>query len=275
VSEFAELLDELRCWETDRLSAERVRVIREKRRLEARELALTRVLDERRAMPKDQAARDGESEATAKRKLDTARKLEKLRHLGNAAMDGKLSSEQLHPAADLADEDNDEEITERAAQASPTELQRLAREQRRPSREESLARRGRRSLRKWRDDHGFLCGRFELPMEHGGAEVESFFDQVAERMRPTRGQAWDSLEHRQADTLIGLCRLDAPVDGRDTEDRATEPTLAARVDLHVDIPLDGPATLAGQPLPDEWVAAARQRAGPPPSRRRRHRRDDQ
>ncbi len=105
MSGFAELLDELRCWETERLQRERVRVIREKRRLEVRELALTKVLDERRAVPKDQPARDGESEATARRKRETAEKLEHLPHLGDAALNGELSSEQLHPAADLADED--------------------------------------------------------------------------------------------------------------------------------------------------------------------------
>jgi hypothetical protein len=44
-------------------------------------------------------------------------------------------------------------------------------------------------LRKWRDDDGFLCGRFELPLEHGGAIVESFFDLVTTRMRPATGEA--------------------------------------------------------------------------------------
>ena len=257
VSGFAELLDELRCWETERLQRERVRVVREKRRLEARELALTKVLDERRAVPHDQGVRDGESDATAKRKLETARKLANLPHLGDAALDGQLSSEQLHPAADLADENSDEEWSQRAAKASPTDLQRMARKRRAMSREDSVRRRERRSLRKWRDDHGFLHGRFELPLEHGGAEVEAFFDQVAEKMRPAKGQAWDSLEHRHADTLIGLCRLDAPVDGRDEEDRAQVPTMAARPMVVVDVPLNGPATLCGIPLPDEWVEAWR------------------
>ena len=124
-----------------------------------------------------------------------------------------------------------------------------------------MARRARRSLRKWRDDHGFLHGRFELPFEHGGAEVEAFFDQVAERMRPAKGERWASFEHRHADTLIGLCRRDTPVDGsrdgRDDEDRAQGPTMAARPTVVVDVPLDGPATLCGMPLPDEWVDAWR------------------
>jgi hypothetical protein len=256
VNTFNDLLFELRCWDTDRLRAERERVIVERRKLRTRELALTRVLDERDALAKDQAARDGETEAESKRKRETAKKLEHLPNLGNAAMNGELSSGQLEPAADLADEDSDEEIAERAKHASPVELQKMAREQRRKaSREDSVQRRNRRSLRKWRDDNGFLCGHFELPMEHGGAIVESFFDQVTEKMRPATGEAWEPLDRRQADVLIGLCQLEAGAD-----DSASEATVGARVDVHVDINLDGEATLCGVALPDEWVDAARANA---------------
>ena len=253
---FNDLLFELRCWDTDRLRAERERVIVERRKLRTRELALTRVLDERDALAKDQAARDGETEAESRRKRETAKKLEQLPNLGNAAMNGELSSGQLDPAADLADEDSDEEITERAKGASPHELQKLAREQRRKaSREDSVKRRNARSFRKWRDDNGFLCGHFELPLEHGGAIVESFFDQVTEKMRPATGEAWEPLDRRQADVLIALCQLEAGAD-----DGASEATVGARVDLHVDISLGGEATLCGVVLPDEWVDAARANA---------------
>jgi hypothetical protein len=257
VSEFRDLLDELRCWETDRLCAARDGEVREIRRREARVLAMTRVLDERRALRPDQAARDGVSDSTARRQVETARKLESLPALGAAALDGRLSAEQLAPAAELADEDTDAQVAQRAVSASPMALQRMAREQRSMAREESMARRERRSLRKWRDDHGFLHGRFELPLEHGGAEVESFFDQVAERMHPAKGQPWAPLEHRHADTLLALCALDAPVDGRDAEDRAPAPTMAVRPTIVVDVPLEGPAMLCGVPLPDEWVEAWR------------------
>jgi len=261
VATFNDLLFELRCWETDRLRAERERVIVERRKLRTRELALTRVLDERDALAQDQAARDGETEAESRRKRETAKKLEHLPNLGNAAMNGELSSGQLDPAADLADEDSDEEITERARSASPHELQQLARDRRREqSRQDSVRRRNRRSLRKWRDDDGFLCGRFEIPMEHGGAIVESFFDQVTEKMRPRTGEAWEPLDRRQADILIGLCQLEADADGRDENDRAREATVGARVDVHVDISMDGEARMCGVPLPDEWVDAARANA---------------
>ena len=256
MSNFRDLCDELRCWDTDRLRNQREMELREARRHDARALAMLRVLDERDALAKDQAALDGITETNAKRQRDIARKLEELSHLGGAALNGDLSSEQLAPAAELADEDSDEQITETAKHTSPLDLQKMARAERaKPSRFDSQARRNRRSLRKWQSADGFLCGRFELPMEHGGAIVEGFFDLVAERMKPATGEAWEPLERRQADVLIALCQLEAG-----TDDGATEATVGARVDIHVDITLDGEATMCGVPLPDEWVDAARANA---------------
>jgi len=260
VNEFRDLCDELRCWETDRLIVFRERALREARRQEGQALAALRVLDERDALAKDQAARDGLTETTAKRQRDIARKLEQLPHLGDAALHGDLSAEQLAPAAELADEDSDAEITATARRTSPLDLQKMARAERaEPRREDSHARRDRRSLRKWQSADGFLCGRFELPMEHGGAIVEGFFDLVAERMKPATGEAWEPLDRRQADILLALCQMEA-AEGRAEDDRAQEATVGARVDVHVDIPLHGPATMCGVPLPDEWVDAARANA---------------
>jgi hypothetical protein len=260
VDSFRGLCDELRCWDTDRLVEFRDRALREARRYEGQALAALRVLDERDALAKDQAARDGLTETNAKRQRDIARKLEQLSHLGDAVVQGDLSAEQLVPAVELADEASDAEVTATAKRTSPLDLQKMARAQRaRPRREDSLARRNRRSLRKWQSADGFLCGRFELPMEHGGVVVEGFFDLVAERMKPATGEAWEPLERRQADILLALCQLEAS-ESRDEHDRAQEATVGARVDVHVDIPLHGPATMCGVPLPDEWVHAARANA---------------
>jgi hypothetical protein len=101
-----------------------------------------------------------------------------------------------------------------------------------------------------------LRGDFAIPMEHGGAEVEAVFDALAERMRPCKGGQWERLDRRQADVLIGIAQsvLD---DGVGAESRAEIPTLGTPVVLHVQVPLEGPATLCGTPLPDEWVQAAR------------------
>jgi len=119
-------------------------------------LAHTLVLDERDALAKDQAARDGETESKSQRKRKTAKKLEHRPNLGNAAMNGELSQDQLDPATDLVgDDEDDEEIAETAKRTSPLELQRMARERRRrAAREGSVKRRNRRALRKWRDDTG-------------------------------------------------------------------------------------------------------------------------
>ena len=249
---FGDRLDEYRCWDTARLAAARDAKIRHIRCEEVDLLAMTRALDERRALHPDQAARDGVSDATVRRQVETARRLESLPALADAAWAGELSAEQLAPAVELADEATDGEWAARARSASPMALQQMAREQRTMSREESLRRRERRSLRKWRDDNGFLCGRFELPLEHGGAEVEAFFDQVAERMRPAKGERWAPLEHRYADALVELCRGGGV--------GLHDPVPAARPTLVVDVSLTGPATLAGVALPDEWVDALRAEA---------------
>ena len=251
---FRELCDELRCMDTERVRAGRDESIREQRRWRTRELAHTLVLDERDALAKDKAARDGETESKSQRKRKTAKKLEHRPNLGNAAMNGELSQDQLDPATDLVGDD--EEIAETAKRTSPLELQRMARERRRrAAREGSVKRRNRRALRKWRDDDGFLCGRFELPLEHGGAIVERFFDLVTERMKPATGEAWEPLDRRQADVLIGLCQMEAGA-----EDGAESATVGTRVDIHVDISLDGEASMCGVALPDEWVEAARANA---------------
>jgi hypothetical protein len=57
-------LDQLRCRPTEWLSARRVELLREQRRLRVEELAVTRVLDERDALD-ESAAADGVSERTA------------------------------------------------------------------------------------------------------------------------------------------------------------------------------------------------------------------
>ena len=126
VARFNDLLFELRTWDTDRLRAERERVVVERRKLRTRELALTRGLDEREAIPEDQPARDGETEREAKRKRELAKKLEQLPALGNAAMDGRLSDGQLEPAVSLADEDSDEDVAASAPHTSPQDLQKMA-----------------------------------------------------------------------------------------------------------------------------------------------------
>ena len=55
-----------------------------------------------------------------------------------------------------------------------------------------------------------VAGRFWLP-DLDGVLVEKVLDHMAERMRPDKGQPWDSLAHRKADALVELCRSYADV----------------------------------------------------------------
>ena len=56
-----------------------------------------------------------------------------------------------------------------------------------------------------------VAGRFRLP-DLDGILVEKVLDHMAEQLRPAKGQAWDSLEHRYADGFVELCRTYADVE---------------------------------------------------------------
>ena len=82
--EFTDDLEVFRSWPTDRLVSERDAVVREQRQLRVKELALTRVLDERGQIDAT-VGLDGESARTVREKLETARALETLPSLAAAA----------------------------------------------------------------------------------------------------------------------------------------------------------------------------------------------
>jgi hypothetical protein len=66
-------------------------------------------------------------------------------------------------------------------------------------------------------------------------------------MRPTKGPAWDSRAHRGADALVELCRDYAHV----------EAVTSPKVHLWVQVPIEGPAEIAGIPLPDSMIETLR------------------
>jgi hypothetical protein len=79
-------------------------------------------------------------------------------------------------------------------------------------------------------------------------------------MRPAKGQPWDSRDHRGADALVQLCRrAHEPGDG-DGDDGPVTPKRAAKPLLVVEVPVSGPATVAGIPLPDTVVEQLRANA---------------
>ena len=83
-------LNELRCRPTEWLRVEREELVREQRRLRVRELAVTRILDERCALDESLAAADGISARTAQETVETAR----------ATQATDAEARRSHPVAD-------------------------------------------------------------------------------------------------------------------------------------------------------------------------------
>jgi hypothetical protein len=247
---FEALVDEMRSHSTEWLEGRRQEVVVEIRRLESEEHAILLVLDERGRVDVSRGL-DGESARTVRGKVETARALESLPAVAAAAHAGALSAEQLGAVVKLADEESDGEWAVRAPNCTPADLARRAREQSKPTVEEGRARYGARHLRTWRDEgRGMVCGRFELP-DVRGATFEATITKLVEAMRPPKGQAWERWDRRAADALLVMC------DAVDVAERIESPMAAARPLFVVEVPPEGPATVAGIPLPDSMVEQLR------------------
>jgi HNH endonuclease len=97
-------------------------------------------------------------------------------------------------------------------------------------------------LRCWPTER-LVARRDELVREQRRLRVE----ELAVGARP-RGRPWDSREHRSADALVDLC---------DRYETADGPAAAAKPLLVVEVPMTGPAELAGIPLTDAMVEQLR------------------
>jgi len=246
--DYAELVDDLRCHTTEWLEAARTEAVRAQRRWRTRELAITRVLDERGRIDDAVAAGDGVSVRELRDTIETARALESLPAIANAAHDGRLSDGQLAAVARLADSIDDAEWAERAPNCATSDLERLARTKSTPTAEDGRTRREARSLGFWwrTDDSGMLDGRFALP-DVDGALFERVLNQMVDRMKPAKGQPWETRARRGADAIMDLVRNYAHVEAPSGPD----PYFV------VHITPDGPAEVAGIPLPDEMVESLR------------------
>ena len=120
-------LAKLRCRDTDWLRVHRAELVRDLRRLQVEELVALRVLDERGVRSDELAADDGVSVANMRARIETARAIESLPAIAEAAHEGALSSEQLAPVAQLADENTDREWASRARNTSPVDFKRMVR----------------------------------------------------------------------------------------------------------------------------------------------------
>jgi len=241
--DFRERLDELRCHETAWLTVRREELRREQQRLRVEELAVVRILDERRAL--DVMPDPTVSTRTARETLEVARALESTPAIAGAAHEGRLSWEQLAPLARVATPETDREWARRGPNCSPFDLEREARKGRVVTPEDAAARRAARELRIWREpDAGMVSGRFRLP-DVDGVLVQDVLEHMAERMRPPRGQPWEPLERRLADGLVELCTKYASVEPR----RRRKPLVVIQmpVDAVTDDAIPG-ATVGGIPI---------------------------
>jgi hypothetical protein len=239
---YRDQVDELRCHPNEWLREERSRVRSEQRRLKVRELAITKVLDERHALEPMPDASVPASQTKAN--VEVARALETRPALAQAAADGTLSFEQLEPLTRIATAETDAEWAARGPKCTPFDLQKLARRARRLTAEDARSRTEARELRTWREPElGMVAGRFRIP-ELDGILVERVLEHMAEQLRPAKGEPWDSLAHRKADALLDLCTNYADVEATG----AFKHTIVTHVRDDASVDCDGleiaPATVA-------------------------------
>ena len=248
MSTYRQMVDELRCHPNEWLRQERGRVVVEQRRLKAREVAITKVLDERDA--RDPMPEVSVAASTARSTVEVARALESTPVLADAAAAGELSWEQLEPLTRLATPETDTEWAERGKRLSPFDLQKLARRTRKLDGEDAQRRMQARELRIWREhDLGMIAGRFRLP-DLDGVLVEKVLDHMAEQMRPAKGEAWAPLAQRYADALVDLCTNYADV----------ERTGKFKFTIINHVRADGTADCEGMEVPAETIDALRPNA---------------
>jgi len=241
--DFREHVDELRCRPTEWLRSRRIELVREQRRLHVEELAVTRVLDERGQI--DVTNGHGVSARSARKTVEMARSMESTPKIAAAAHAGDLSREQLEPLLEIADASTDAGWAQRAPNYDPIDLNRVARTQRQVTNDDAAARRDAREWRMWwRERAGMLSVRGEIP-DVDGALVKSVFEHMVERMRPAKGESWDTYARRGADALVELCRNYADV----------EPPPRTKPHVVVNVGTEGNADVDGVPLARATLAA--------------------
>ena len=263
--DYPALVDELSCRPTEWLQARRTELVREQRRLRVEELAVVAVLDARGALDTDSiAAADGVPARALRETVETAHSLEDLPAVAAAAYAGAVSNEQLVPLARLADPESDAEWARRAPHTAPADLAHLARTRTSPSAADARRRREARHFRMWwSEDRGMLNVRGELP-DVDGARVETTFTELIDRMRPAKGEAWASRDQRGADALVALCRSRRNHDAVGAVGSELPPVPVAKPLFVVEVPRQGPALVAGVPLPEAMVETLRAQANVEP-----------
>jgi Domain of unknown function (DUF222) len=241
-----ERLDELRAHSTEWLRARSDELTRDERRIQVEKLAVMRVLDERGAASVD-VVEKGTTVREAREAVEVSRALTDLPEIAAAAHSGDLSWSQLKSLVEVATPETDREWAQRGRGLDPADLARIARHQKVVTAEDAAARREAREFRWWwREDSGMLSVRGELP-DVDGALVKSVFEHLVERMRPPKGQPWDSLAHRGADALVAVCSSYADA----------VPTGRSRPHIAVQHRLDRLPEVDGIPIARETLDALR------------------
>ena len=243
--DFSARLHDLRCHPNDVLRDKVKHARREQQRWRLEELAATRVLDEREAL--GEMPDPTLSARTAQATIEVARALESMPTVAATVFAGDISWDQVQPLVEVATPDTEREWARRAQNLSASDLQRMARSLQRVTAADAKARHQARELRTWRSSNGMANGRWALP-DVDGVLVEKVLDHMAERMRPKKGEGWDSLAHRKADALVELCRSYSE----------NEPTGRFRVEIvnvHDPKAKSYGASIEGIPLAAETLAA--------------------
>jgi len=151
----------------------------------------------------------------------------------------------------VADEESDAEWAERAPNMTPADLARKARTKTAPTVEETRARHAARHFwTRWNREHTKLQVHGELP-DLMGVKFEATIEKLVEKMRPEPGARWETRERRAADALLQMCDAVAIAEKVETPQLAPQPLFC------VEVGREGPAEVAGIPLPEAMVEQLR------------------
>jgi hypothetical protein len=135
----------------------------------------------------------------------------------------------------------------------------MVRTRSKPTVSDSWQRREARALwMRWDEARAMLRFGGALP-DVMGAEFEATINELVDKLRPEPGGSWDTRAHRAADALQLLCRAARRERDDDTCD-SDAPRLAPKPILQVQVPMVGPSTIAGIPIPDEKLEQLRANA---------------
>jgi hypothetical protein len=148
------------------------------------------------------------SRARARALVETARALPDRPRLADAALDGRLSGEQLEAAVMVATPETDEQWAEAAPGWTASSLRAAAKNARAVTREEAVERdQARRVTYRWDQKRGGLRLNGWFP-DVDGAVVAAGLEARAEKMKPPPGEPWEPFPMRCADALVDALSRD-------------------------------------------------------------------